>query len=107
MIRLSIRSPPRLGFVDGDVSFWRPGAEDWASAQVNTALAAGDSLYAGDGGNFELQSGPRALVRGGANTELRLERRGGGSPPAHEPAAPPQQHDQHPQHAKKQGEGSP
>jgi len=66
-------TPPRLGFVDGDVSFWRPGAEDWASAQVNTALAAGDSLYAGDGGNFELQSGPRAFVRGGANTELGIE----------------------------------
>jgi hypothetical protein len=66
-------TPPRLGFVDGDVSFWRPGAEDWTAAQVNTALAAGDSLYAGDGGNFELQSGSRAFVRGGANTELGLE----------------------------------
>ena len=66
-------TPPRLGFVEGDVSFWRPGAEDWSSAQVNTALAAGDSLYAGDGGNFELQSGPRAFVRGGANTELGIE----------------------------------
>jgi hypothetical protein len=66
-------TPPRLGFVDGDVSFWRPGAADWASAQVNTALAAGDSLYAGDGGNFELQTGPRAFVRGGANTQLGLE----------------------------------
>jgi hypothetical protein len=40
---------------------------------VNTALAAGDSLYAGDGGNFELQTGPRAFVRGGANTQLGLE----------------------------------
>jgi hypothetical protein len=40
---------------------------------VNTALAAGDSLYAGDGANFELQTGPRAFVRGGANTQLGLE----------------------------------
>ena len=66
-------TPPRLGFLDGDVSFWRPGAEIWAPAQVNTALAAGDALYAGDGGNFELQIGPRAFVRAGANTELGLE----------------------------------
>ena len=22
------RTPPRLSFVDGEVSFWRPGAED-------------------------------------------------------------------------------
>jgi hypothetical protein len=66
-------TPPRLGFLDGDVSFWRPGAEDWAPAQVNTALAAGDSLYAGDRGTFELEIGPRAFVRAGANTELGLE----------------------------------
>lgn len=23
-------TPPRLSFVDGKASFWRPGAEDWA-----------------------------------------------------------------------------
>jgi Family of unknown function (DUF6600) len=65
-------TPPRLRFIDGAVSFWRPGAEDWTEAQINTALAAGDSLYAGDGGNFELQIGPRALVRAGANTAVDL-----------------------------------
>ena len=32
-------TPLRLSFTDGDVSFWRPGAEDWAPAQVNTPLA--------------------------------------------------------------------
>jgi hypothetical protein len=26
-------TPPRLSFIDGSVSFWRPGAEDWAPAQ--------------------------------------------------------------------------
>ncbi len=36
--------PPRLGFIDGEVSFWRPGAEDWAPARVNTPLAPGDNL---------------------------------------------------------------
>ncbi len=30
------RTPPRLSFTDGKVSFWRPGAEDWSPAQVNT-----------------------------------------------------------------------
>jgi hypothetical protein len=66
-------TPPRLGFIDGDVSFLRPGAEDWIQAQVNTALAPGDSIYAGDGANLELQIGPRAFVRAGANTEIGLE----------------------------------
>src|SRR3989442_6821587 len=36
------RTPPRLSYVDGEVSFWRPGAPNWAPAQVNTPLAAGD-----------------------------------------------------------------
>lgn len=29
-VRASGPTPPRLAFVDGEVSFWRPGAEDWA-----------------------------------------------------------------------------
>jgi len=66
-------TPPRLSFTDGEVSFWRPGAEDWAPAKVNTPLAAGDSLYTGDGANLELQVGPGAFVRAGAGTELGVE----------------------------------
>lgn len=67
------RTPPRLSFVDGSVSFWRPGAEDWAPAQVNTPLAPGDALYAAEGSNLEIQIGPRAYLRGSAGTQLNLE----------------------------------
>ena len=56
------RTPPRLSFVDGEVSFWRAGAEDWSPAQVNTPLGAGDQLYAGSKANLEIQVG-RARVR--------------------------------------------
>src|SRR3989454_32254 len=35
-------TPPRLSFTDGEVSFWRPGAEDWAPAKVNTPPGDGD-----------------------------------------------------------------
>jgi len=66
------RTPPRLGFVDGEVSFWRPGAGDWTPAQVNTALAAGDELYTGGAANLELQVGAAAFVRAGENTQLGL-----------------------------------
>jgi hypothetical protein len=66
-------TPPRLAFIDGEVSFWRPGAEDWTPAQVNTPLAAGDSLYAADGGNLEVQIASRAFVRAGSGTELGIE----------------------------------
>ena len=65
-------TPPRLRFIDGAVSFWRTGAADWSTAQVNTALAAGDSLYAGDGANLEIQIGPQAFIRAGSATEVDL-----------------------------------
>lgn len=67
------RTPPRLSFVDGQVSFFRPGADDWARAQINTPLSPGDQLYTGSPGNVELQIGSRAFVRGWANTQFGLE----------------------------------
>ncbi len=66
------RMPPRLSFASGQVSFWRPGAQDWAEAQVNTPLAPGDELFTGSPGNLELQIGSRAFVRGWANTQIGL-----------------------------------
>ncbi len=67
------RTPPRLSFVDGEVSFYRPGAPDWTQARINIPLAPGDELYTGSPGNFELQIGARAFVRGWADTHLGLE----------------------------------
>ncbi|TMA82200.1 MAG: hypothetical protein E6J72_03345 [Deltaproteobacteria bacterium] len=66
-------TPPRLAFVDGQVSFWRPGAEDWVTAQINTPLAAGDELYAGDGGNVDIQIGGRAYLRAGSGTRIGID----------------------------------
>jgi len=64
------RTPPRLSFADGAVSFMRQGAQDWTPAQVNTALSSGDVLYTAQGSNLEVQVGPRAYVRAGEQTEL-------------------------------------
>jgi hypothetical protein len=64
------RTPPRLSFTDGEVSFWRSGATDWSPAQVNTPLGEGDQLYAGEKANLELQVGARAFVRAGEETQL-------------------------------------
>src|SRR5215470_18335367 len=66
------RTPPRLSYVNGEVSYWRPGAADWAPAQINTALAPGDETYTGNGGNLELQVGARAFVRAWGDTQLGL-----------------------------------
>src|SRR5438552_14368356 len=64
--------PPRLSYADGEVSYYRPGAQDWAPAQVNTALAPGDELYTGNRGNLELQVGARAFVRAWGDSQLGL-----------------------------------
>jgi hypothetical protein len=66
------RTPPRLGSIDGEVSFLREDAEDWTPARVNTPLAAGDQLYTGEDANLELQIGARSFVRAGEETRLGL-----------------------------------
>lgn len=65
-------TPPRLGFIDGEVSYWRPGAEEWARARPNLALAEGDALYTGNDSNFEVQFDSRSFVRADENTQLSL-----------------------------------
>lgn len=66
-------TPPRLSFIDGEVTFWRPGAEDWTEARLNTPLAPGDALYVGNGANVEVQFAPHAFARAGSGTELGIE----------------------------------
>jgi hypothetical protein len=66
-------TPPRLSYINGDVSFWRPGGEDWAPAQVNTPLAPGDQLYTGNRGNLEVQIDSRSFVRAWGDSQLGIE----------------------------------
>jgi hypothetical protein len=65
-------TPARLSYTAGSVSFWRPGGSDWAPAQVNTPLAAGDELFTGRDGNLEMQVGGRAFIRAWGDTQLGL-----------------------------------
>ena len=66
-------TPPRVSYINGKVSFWRPGAEDWAPAKLNTPLAPGDVLYTVPDGNVEIQIGPRAFVRAAEETQIGLD----------------------------------
>ncbi len=66
-------TPPRLSYADGDVSFWRPGGDDWAPAQVNTPLSPGDQLYTGNRGNLEIQIEARNFVRAWGDSQLGVE----------------------------------
>ncbi len=65
--------PPRLSYLDGEVSFWRPGATDWAGAQLNTPLAPGDALYTGQQASLEIQIGQASFVRANAGTQIGLD----------------------------------
>jgi len=66
------RTPPRLSYVDGEVSFFRPGTQYWEPASLNTPLAAGDEFYAAEAANLEIQIGARAYLRAGEETQLAL-----------------------------------
>ncbi len=66
-------TPPRLSLAEGRVSFWRPGADDWATAQVNTPLVPGDQISTDSPGNVEIQIGSHAFVRAWTNTQIGLE----------------------------------
>src|SRR5215470_8216350 len=66
-------TPARISYINGQVSFWRPGADDWTPAKINTPLAPGDVLYAGPDGNVEIQVGPRAFVRAAEGTQIGLD----------------------------------
>src|SRR5919198_2060062 len=65
-------TPSRLSYIEGQASFWRLGAPDWAVARINTPLAGGDALYTADDSNLELQIGARAFVRVGEKTQIGL-----------------------------------
>lgn len=65
-------APPRLAVSEGQVKFLRPDSDGWEDAQVNTALAVGDTVQTGAGGTIELQIGPRDFARATANTALTL-----------------------------------
>jgi len=66
-------TPPRLSLTEGQVSFWRPGSDDWSPAQVNTPLAPGDEVSTASPGNMEIQIGAYGFVRGWTKTQIGLE----------------------------------
>jgi hypothetical protein len=59
--------------MDGEVSFWRDGAQDWTPAALNMPLAPGDVLYAGPNGTVEVQLAPAIFARATYNTQLALD----------------------------------
>ena len=70
----SYPTPPRLSLVDGEATFWRPSSPGATFAQVNTPLAAGDTLATGPRGTVEIQVGAHAYLRAGGTSQVRIAR---------------------------------
>jgi hypothetical protein len=66
--------PPATAELYRRLSYLRDGAEDWAPAQRNLALAPGDAFYAGNGAHFEVRTRSCSFVRAEKNSRFsRLE----------------------------------
>jgi len=65
-------TPLRLSYINGSVSFWRNGAEDWAEARINTPLVRGDALYAGHNSELELQADSRSFIRAADDAQITV-----------------------------------
>jgi len=66
-------TPARVSYLDGEVSFWREGAQDWAPASLNMPLAPGDVVYAGANGTVEIQVAPAVFARATYNTQIGID----------------------------------
>ncbi len=66
-------TPPRLSMIDGSVSFWRTGNDDWTTARINIPLAPGDALASGNASHFEIQLGRATFLRGGQHVRIQLD----------------------------------
>ena len=71
-------TPPRLSYVEGEVTFLRQGAEDWVRVRPNLPLAEGDALFSAPRSHAEIQFDDRAFVRLDENTQLTLAARDAG-----------------------------
>ena len=67
------QTPPRLSFTTGEVSFWRPGAQDWSQAQVNTPLAPFLSLCFKTSSPFKILKIPNDLLQTTLSASIRRE----------------------------------
>ena len=62
----------RVGYFEGEVSYLKGDAEEWAPVAVNAPLVTGDRFYSGPDGRAEVQLPGGLYARLSSNTELVL-----------------------------------
>ncbi len=63
----------RISYLKGAVSMRLGGTEEWSAASLNRPLTSGDSLWSGEGGRVELQTGSASLRLDAATSVTLLE----------------------------------
>ena len=64
--------PARISYMDGDILFRTPDADEWLPAAVNTPLDEGDAVWCPDGGRVEIQLPDGTIVRLDGGSQLDL-----------------------------------
>jgi hypothetical protein len=64
--------PARVSYMDGDILFRTPDADEWLPAAVNTPLDEGDAVWCPDGGRVEIQLPDGTIVRLNGGSQLDL-----------------------------------
>jgi hypothetical protein len=64
--------PARVSYVDGDILFRSPDADEWLPASVNTPLDEGDAVWCPDGSRVEIQLPDGTIVRLDGGSQLDL-----------------------------------
>lgn len=64
--------PARLKYLDGEVLFRTPEANDWSTASINTPLDEGDTVWCPEGARAELQLPDGSMVRLDSGSQLNI-----------------------------------
>ena len=64
--------PARVSYVDGDVLFHSPDADEWLPATINTPLDEGDAVWCPDDSRVEIQLPDGTMVRLDGGSQLDL-----------------------------------
>jgi len=64
--------PARVSYVEGDIFFRSPDADEWLPASVNTPLDEGDAVWSDNGSRVEIQLPDGTVVRLDGGSQLDL-----------------------------------
>ena len=68
----AVIGPARISYVDGDIRFNSPDADEWLQVTVNTPLDEGDAVWCPEGSRVEIQLPDGTVVRLDGGSQLDI-----------------------------------